>query len=378
MVCSLYFDKNLFNTCTPSVIINLIGMLFGNQMIKEASENSKINDISFLLQCSCILSMKNSIELAYALNISTTQKNRANINSYITIKTILISIQSILIGVLIGIITIVSKLLKNEITKNIFIQIIYTSITVCFLSTIAFIISFLIADSIITYFKIDSENFVMPILCTVNDNFVIKILTIISKSSYEYNIKNMLFLIFLELCFFLTFLIYFWSYDSNNKIYLGKIWACSICINIFTGFIVDDAAKDFPIINQTYHLYSNICSSISYIYSHKAFLALKSRSELADSLNHTLILIATFCSFIYMIISQILKLDVSFLFLIGLIMVITMQTTLINSIINFLYKFPDTKMIFASSNISVFIASLSDLASICSIILISLVFVKNK
>lgn len=374
MEYSSYLDMNILKQCTPSILITLLGMIFGNQIIKDTLSNQKIHYLPFLLQCSCILSMKNSIEIAYAIGVSVISKERKNHMSLLSIKSILIIIQSLMIGFIIGIISIFYQLLINEHNKMIFVQVLYISITSCLLSTLVFVMSFLLAHWMMTYFNMSSENFAMPILNIINEIFVIKILSVMSLKSFEYDIKLMIFYIYVESCIMISFLIYFLNYESIQGLYLGDTWVLSIIVNIIAGFIVDNVSKDYPILAQTYHLYSNIASSITFIYSHKTFLAFKNNTDLSHSIILTLLLISVICSLFYIFVCVIFSLDIPFLFLIGFLIIITVQTGLIIKGTRKLFVNPNTRLFFGSSSFSVLISSFSDLASIFSIILISKIF----
>lgn len=362
----------LFYQSTLSILIGLLGMLFSNSIIVESLSNPKIKRLPYIFQSSCILGMKNNIELAYAMKISTIEPTRNNYNLLILQNSIYLLIQTIAIGVLVGFMGGLNQICKGNFDATILVTVAYVSIGVCILSTIAFLTSFIISNIIFKKFNINSENFAIPILNALNDIFVVKMLRDLSLSSFDYSVETLIFLIFTIFCIFLSCLIFCLKTEGfAENLQLDKIWGISVVINLLTGFMVDDAAQDYPIINQTYLLYSNMCAALAYVYTHKMYSAIKNRRSLPESIKYTLVLIAFICSCIYVLISFFSSMNFKFLFFMGFILSITTQSFLMIEMISTIGKLPVFIKLVSSSKFSFLVAAFSDFVSVIFLILIS-------
>lgn len=368
----MIFEPILFKESTPSVLINLLGMMIGNRILNKTLEDKAISKLSFLFIYICIVGMKNGLELAYAMDVATVERERRMYIKIAVDKSHKLILQTSILGILIGLIGGLISIFRIGRINRLFLQIIFTSTWSCILSTLGFIFSFIFGSTIIHYFHINSENFAIPILGTLNDLMVIQVLSTVARISLTHSTNTLLWFIVLSIIILIICAVFVFKKEQTMRnIYSSKKMIICFIINIITGVITDDAAIEYPIINNVYHLFSTLAGSITYIFTNKIFVATKNNLFLKKSINYTLIIISVFCSIIYTLISLIFYWKIPTRFLVLFVITMTLQIWLVNESLLFLSFYPKTTKSFKSTDIILLVGALSDLISIVSVILIS-------
>lgn len=367
-------DSDIICQSLPSIAISMFGMFFTSIIFKEAIENKNLEDFPFILLSSTILSFKGNIELGYVMYLSVLRpKTQTTAFKKIIIEnTCFILIQSFLTGVFSGILCIVCLYIKRSLSLEYSIAILLSGTTTCLITTSIFAFAFVICMEVSLYLSIDQENFLMPILNTVNDVIVVKALLVFSLFTIKLSLVDCILILVAELMFIILCCTFIRLSEDLLSFQNTHTIIFVISLNIITGFLLERFSEIYPSIAPAFPVFAGLSASISFIFLHKTFSLLDTEQIPSLSMNISLILIAFFVSTTYVVIAHFLKIGFTLLFSISFVMMFLIQVFLLIKIIDLMIKLMDREKKCISSNIIPMISSISDFTGAIMLIFVSI------
>jgi solute carrier family 41 len=356
-------DLKLAIYSAPSLIISLIGMLFTSFSFKAAVEHKKLKNFPFIFQSSAILGFKGNLELGYVIHLSTKRKLLQNLETFKAIalrNSCFLIFESSMIGLLVGSLSVLSMLLKNQVSLILTFGVMSSSLLTCFLSTLLFVLSFIFSLEMAIYLSIDPESFLMPILNTINDILVVRILYIYSLNLSSSSLSFLIALI--SAILFMSVVCLNYSYKTEDLIPSLSLETVSTTffLNIVSGFLLDRFSSLYPMIAPAFPVFAGMTTSIAYIFLHKKFVEIECNEIMALNTKITLLLISLIISCSYIWISHLLKMSLSFWFSISFITMFSFQSLILLKIVDRMIKLLLASQKSISSNTVPIISSISD------------------
>lgn len=372
-------DSNIIFQSFPSIIISMFGMFFTSLIFKEAIEHKNLENFPFILLSSTILSFKGNIELGYVMYLSVLRpKTQMSIFKKIIIgNTCFIIIQSFLVGIFSGILCIICLYIKKSLPIEFYMAIVLSGVSTCLLTTVVFAIVFILCMEMSLYLSIDQENFIMPILNTVNDVVVVKILLMLSLFMIKLSLNDCILILLIEIIFIVLCCIFIRFSEDLLPFQNSQTILFVTSLNIITGFFLEKLTETHPSIAPSFPVFAGLSASISYVFLHKSFSLLDTEQIPPSSTYISLILISFFASSIYILSAYFLKMEFSIFFSVSFIVMFLIQVFLLIKIIDLMVKLMEKEKKCISSNIVPMISSISDFIGAVILIFIS-VLIKLK
>lgn len=367
-------DLKFLVQSAPSLIISLLGMLCTSYNFKKAIEHQKLRNFPFFFQSSSILGFNGNIELGYVMHLSTKRKMIRNLRNFKGIalaNSCFLIFESALVGLLVGILSILSVVSKAKITFKLAIEMLAASLITCFISTLLFVISFIFSLELAVFLSIDPESFLMPVLNALNDILVVRILYIFSIGISNHSILLLIYVICSIIAIsFICLYFSFYTTDPIPNLSLDTV-AITFLLNLFSGLFVDRFSPLYPMIAPAYPVFAGMGSSIAYIFLHKKFISLECQEIIAMNLKITLLFISLIVSSVYIVTSSYLGVQFSNIFALCFMFMFTFQVLILLKVVDKILKVFIANQKSISSNTVPIIASISDFLAIIILIGIS-------
>lgn len=305
------FDLNLFFQSTPSLGISCIGLLITGNILEYSIKNKEIKMFPVLLLSNCILNFKGNIELLYAMYLSSMRKNR-----FISYKAYLkytfdngnlVLFQSIVIGFTVGIIGISKIVLCGKVDSHVCTVIMTTSLISCFLTSIIFIFTLYLTIEFSEYFNIDPDNVILPCIGALTDYISVKSLLLLFERFSHLPNNLLLFYSILALLTSPFCLVIILKSKRKMPIQSVETLAFTYILSTISGYLLDYFSNKYSFIASFFPVYSGLAVSISYIYLHKIFTAIRNNTEHDKSTSYiTLLFISFFMIISYSLLSMII------------------------------------------------------------------------
>lgn len=336
------FDVSIISQSLPSILITLLGMFVTGEMFKNAVMNKSLANFPFVLLSSAVLGFKSSIELAYVMHITRLRNIllEDDFKKAVFTNSCFILLESFGVSIFSGIIGILSIYQKNQPNISLYLSILTSSILTCVISTFVFIIFFILALEISIYFSIDPENILMPLLNTVDDLIVVKLLVVSALETRSITAYSSILILLLFIAMSLFF--YFYTYNAENLLPLQSLESISISfsLNIFSGLIMEKSSAKYPMIAAAFPVFGGMSASIAFIFLHKVFSITQEQiSSIPPTIYCSLILVSFLISVMYMSLSHILQIGFTIEFSICFIFLFTIQVLVLLKFVDFMIKF---------------------------------------
>ncbi|WUR02392.1 mgtE domain-containing protein [Vairimorpha necatrix] len=298
-------DLSLFLQSTPSLVISLIGLLVTGRILEKVVDDLELKIYPILLQSNCILNFKGNIELLYALYLSSMRLNDyLNYKKYLRYafdNGYLVLLQSITIGITIGIIGISKLVLSGIFDIKIFLNIFTTSLVTCTVSTLLFILFLYFTIEFSKYCDITPDNVVLPTISSISDYLSIRLLILFTKFFKKSSIFSMIFIISLCLCFVPICLFFIFVSKKRMPIQSVQILFFTYILSTLGGYFLDIFSSKYSFIASTFPVYSGLAVSIAFIYLHKIFTSINNNIEHDSEKTKATLLVTSFIMILFYI-----------------------------------------------------------------------------
>ncbi|KHN69888.1 hypothetical protein M896_040830 [Ordospora colligata OC4] len=341
-----FYSVPLLTQSIPGLLISLGGLIMTGSALAQASQNTSLDGIPILLQTNCILAFKGNIELIFALYLSSLSQSSVfsykKYFRYIFDNSNLVIAQSAVIGLVIGLLGIISNLLIGETDTGINVVVLTASLISCIISSILFIMLLVTSIEASKLFEINPDNIILPTISSLGDYINVRTLiylatwlkTIPIPSCLAYLLVSSSIIPFC-LCFALI---------SKKRLPLQSIEVLltTYAISTISGYVLESFRKVFPILTPSFPVFSGMSVSIAFIYLHKIFTSINNQTVHNSKESHaTLVLISILMSAIYLAASSIMGLNYPYCFYILFTLFFIVQVTILLKAVTFLIEYLD-------------------------------------
>lgn len=297
------YDYPLLIQSTPSLVISLFGLLTTGRILERSIEDKNLEKYPLLLQSNCILNFKGNIELIYALYLSSMRQSPIFVFKkyarYAFDNANLVILQSIVIGITVGIIGVSKSVFTGGIQPQVLSTIIAASIVTCVSTSLMFIICLFLTIEISKKLNIDPDNVILPAISSLSDYFGIYFLifftNVFRRTPTDTALILILFLMFLvPICMIFTF-----QSQKRMPIQSIEILVFTYIISTTGGYILDTLSGKFKFIASSFPAYSGLAVSISFIYLHKIFSSTSNNTPHDSSQSFRTLLFSSFLMIVF-------------------------------------------------------------------------------
>lgn len=297
------YDIPLLIQSTPSLLISLIGLLTTGRILEESVEDKTLDRYPLLLQANCILNFKGNVELIYALYLSSMRQSPFFVfqkyGRYAFDNANLVILQSIVIGISVGIIGVSKSVFTGGIQPQVLSTIIAASIVTCVSTSMMFIICLFLTIEVSKKLNIDPDNVILPAISSLSDYFGIYFLIYFTKvfrhTPADTALLLVLFLMFIvPICMIFTF-----QSKKRMPIQSIEILIFTYIISTTGGYILDSLSSKFKFIASSFPAYSGLAVSISFIYLHKIFTSSSNGTNHNSSQSYRTLIFSSFIMIVF-------------------------------------------------------------------------------
>lgn len=337
-------DFTLLLQSTPSLIISLFGLLVTGKLLENVVETTGMQKFPILLQSNCILNFKGNVELLYALYLSSLRQNDCvtyeKYLRYVFDNGNLVLLQSITIGITIGIIGIARSILVGIFELKLLTTILTTSLVTCTITTLIFILLLYLTIEFSKWMSISPDNVILPTLGSLSDFLSIRFLILFTDYFKHFSIYILSLTILSCLCIIPFCIFFVCASKKRMPIQSVSILAFTYILSTFGGYILDKMSIKYTFVASSFPVYSGLAVSISFIYLHKIFTSVSNRTEHNSKLSYLTLIITSFLMIVfYILLSSIFDLKRSLMFYALFILFFIFQVMLLLKLIEMLAKF---------------------------------------
>lgn len=322
------FNPGLILQSAPTLLLTLIGMIFTGLLFRISITTTRYKKYPIILESGCILSFKGNIELGLAMHLSSRKQDQMTDSSFaksVFFNCNAIFIQSFITGLLAGIVGGLQVFLINTFTRELFIKIILGSVLTCIATSMIFILFLLSMIQVSSIYKIKPENFILPLLSTINDFVIVRGLLLSAILLEDFSIKICMVIgssLLLLLCINVFVALYSENLIPHHSI---EILAASYMLSVFGGYLLEKYSSVFVYVVSAFPVFAGMCGSILFIHIHRKFIIEREQTSPMPSQRPTLLLISFLIATLYIIIAHALGLGYSLGFSLAFILVFCCQ-----------------------------------------------------
>lgn len=373
------FNTTLIVQSAPSLLISLVGMLLTGLLFEISIKQKKYRVYPIILESGCILSFKGNIELSLAMHLSSLRSDRsgdAHFGSAAFYNSTAVLAQSFVTGFVAGIIGVINSMLNQTTDPIVFTRIIIASALTCFATSLIFIISLLVSIEIARLLEIDTENFILPVLSTVNDFIIVKGLLLSTELMEVLSGKECIVIGFGLSCLFVISLFFAIKADNLMPFNAIEILGVSYILTVFSGFILERYSSIFLHIATAFPVFAGMCGSISFIYIHRRFRLFQTKEKEQMSQHPTLLLISLIMAISYILFAKLFNFRFTTGFCIMFVLMFLCQVSIVLYMIESISKYMKNENKSIGTNTLPIVASVSDLLS--AIVLVTTAFILKE
>jgi solute carrier family 41 len=350
-------------------------MLFTGMHFESSVKQRRFRDYPIILESGCILSFKGNIELNLAMHLSSLRSHC--LSSWRFYHTALGNFcatlaQSFVIGLAAGCMGLLSSLLNSISSPSILVGIPTAAMLTCCASSVIFFVVLLFSIELVPLSGICAENFILPILSTLNDFVIVKGLLFSTEMVNTLSVKECIVIDFALLCLFVVVLLF--SIRAKNLVLPCAILALgtSYVITIISGFVLERCSAIFLHIAAAFPVSAGMCGSIAFIYMHQKFRLLQDREQEQASQHTTLLLISLIVAVLYVCIARILDFRFTLRFSVMFVLMFICQVSIILLITEVVSKYLRRASKHDTTDALPIVSCISDLLSV--IVLVATAF----
>lgn len=309
---STMFNTKLIVESAPSLLISLVGMLITGLLFESSVRQKRYSIYPIILESGCILSFKGNIELSLAMYLSTLRTFRSPDVNFVHAafyNSCSVIAQSFITGFVAGLIGTASSALKKTTEQLMFLRIVTASMLTCCLTTLIFLVILLIVIEVAYILCIHVENFILPILSTLNDFLIVQGLLLSTKFVEYFTVRECLltclamFGLFSVATFFTLAHMY-----ANNTVLISQpeILGISYLVTVLSSFVLERCSATFRHVATVFPVFAGMCGAILYIHAHRRFTFLQTNEPEIPPTYPTLLLISLIVAIVYICLAKLL------------------------------------------------------------------------
>lgn len=365
------FNTTLILQSALPLLVSLAGMLVTGILFEMSVKEDRFRLHPIILEAGCILSFKGNVELSLAMHLSSlrfssTKSSKFGSSAFFNSNATLA--QSFITGFLAGSVGVVSSLIGDSGNSTVYAKIVVAAALTCFVTSLVFILVLLATIELARFFDVCTENFILPVLSTVNDFIVVKGLLVSTDLLEHYTLKQTVLVGFGILCLFGISLFFTLRAKSLIPFHAIEVLSASYLLSILSGYLLEKYSSAFPAIASAFPVFAGMCGSISFIYIHRRFKLFQDQVPERQSQHLSLFLISLIVSLFYIALSKVFRLNYSTSFCVMFVIMFSCQVMLLIVIIeNVLEKMRDENKNISISALPI-VAAVSDFIAVIILI----------
>ncbi|KAI4291353.1 solute carrier family 41 [Pancytospora philotis] len=295
-------NRELIVESAPTLLASLVGMLATGAMFESSIKQPQFKPYPIILIAGCILNFKGNAELNIAMHLSTRRSLQGSSSSFasaIFYNSCAALAQSFITGLLAGATGMLSTFMKKQAAGLLSVRMLTASLLTCCLTTLFFIGVLLLTIEIAAFFQLCMENFILPVLSTLNDFIIVKGLLLSTEAAELLSSKECAVLCLGMACPFAVAV--FFVFRKPEGLYLNRpeVLLISYLITAASGFLLEKYAKSFAHVAAAFPVFAGMCGAITLIHAHRTFRMLQTREPDTVPPFPTLLLLSLFVSISY-------------------------------------------------------------------------------
>ncbi|KAI5150081.1 solute carrier family 41 [Enteropsectra breve] len=369
-----YINTTIIVESGPTLIISLIGLVLTGKLFEKSVKEIRFRKFPVMLEANCVLGFKGNIELSFAMQFAAFIAQYKSTEGFLAFALANINAlfaQSLFSGLFIGIFAASYLAVQKQGSYDEYFAAVAVTVSSCFFSTLIFFIFLLLFIQCSKFVHFDLENILLPLLGSLNDFLIVKILLVMSLFFVSFSLGSLALTILGMLALLGTSMYFLCRSDGlfprQNYYLLFFTSLMSLC----NGILLEKYSAKFDFIAGSFPIIGGMCASIVFLYIHQNFENGENESSASPKSILTLLLIALIIPILYLFIAAGIYGKLQLEFCVYFMLAFTGNTFILLAATDFYIKKTITTNKHISPGLLPIVAFVSDLFAVASLILIS-------